>query len=183
MKGIIKKRLKDYLNSEETNDMAIMGKLIDMLDRFIKTWGERGNLSPEEHKAFKMALTWGNKGWDSVMSRMNDKTIIGYARRQDSYSVFVYDRAATEKAHDKVINTAKELYKKERHFYDLCGLVMDKHCLNCNKKQCDCDIAEFFVENNVQEPFMEPDYDWKHCKYAYTLEDAVKLRDKIEGEK
>ena len=168
------KRLKDYMNSAETSDMAIMGKLLDVLDIFINAWSERDNLSVEEHKGFKMALTWGSKAWDSIMARMNDKTLIGYVKRQNSYSVYVYDNVAFKQARKKVIDAQKELYKKEEHFYNLCGLVMDRHCRDCICKDSECDIAKLFIENNVQEPIMEPNYDWKHCKYAYFYDDVVK---------
>ena len=179
----IKKRLKDYLNSEECNDMAIAGKLLDMLDHITKTWGERNNLSTEESKGFKMALTWGNKAWDKVMERMSDKGVDTYIKRQKSYYVYVYDRAAFEQVNKKIADATKESYRKEPHYYDLCGLVMEKHCMNCKLKQSKCEFAKEFIKNNVQEPIGEAKYDWKHCKYAYTLDGIKGLEEKLDRKK
>jgi len=178
------KKLKDYLNTKETIDMAVIGKLMDMLDEFIKNWEGRGNLSPEERKGFKMSLTWGEKAWQKVMKRMSKKGISAYENKQENYAVYVYDKFAFENMLRKIDEAKKELMiKREPHYYDLCELVIANNCLDCSKCQGDCDYAKEFIKNNVEEPFMEPDYEWKHCKYAYCLEDIKGLKNESKGKK
>ena len=59
-------------------------------------------------------------------------------------------------------------YEENKEYVELCEIVMDMNCKNCNKNWKKCDLCKHFNENEVI-PY-DDDTDLGNCKYAYKKE-------------
>lgn len=159
--------MKDYLSKDERVQLLFLKKYMDNINRILEEWGIRNNLSKEEVKSLKSARTWGEKAFDSIKRRLNptaEKTFWNsikdaYIRVHDEYAMKRYSKHLSSKLNDE--------YEKNRDYYRLVELILDKNCKNCQMHCTGCEIYKEFEEHCIPEPL---GYDSGKCRYAYTDE-------------
>jgi hypothetical protein len=151
--------MKDYLNKEERVQLLFLKKYIDNIEKML----EGNNITKEEHKNLKMAMTFGLKGFNSKVERLNETAIKtfwnsikeSYINIQDRFSVNNYNRKISSKLDDD--------YEMNKDYYKLVMLIMHYNCKNCTKKNCECEIYKEFEEHCIP----EPGEDKGNCRYSY----------------
>ncbi|MDP4143203.1 MAG: DUF5651 domain-containing protein [Bacillota bacterium] len=162
--------MKDYFSKDERVQMLFLIKHIDNIDEILKTWTKRNNLTKEEIKALKLAKTWGKKAFDSITSRQCNQALQTFTNSVVEAYVYVQDKFAIKQYNREISSKLDDCYEKNRDYYKLVELIMDKNCKDCKKNHCECEIYEEFEEHCIP----EPGDDLGNCRYAYTIESLGK---------
>lgn len=151
--------LKDYLNKKERVQLLFLKKYIDEVDNML----DSTNITKEEHKALKMALTWGLKAFNNKAKRLNDTALKTFWNSIKNSYINVEDRYAVEMYNKKISNKLDEAYDLNRDYYKLVELIMYYNCKNCTRCNNECEIYKEFEEHCIP----EPGEDLGNCRYAY----------------
>ena len=65
--------MKDYFTNNEIDDLLFTSYLIERNTELVDEWGARGNLTKEEAKYLRTAVTYTKKYLTNVMERMPSK--------------------------------------------------------------------------------------------------------------
>lgn len=152
--------MKDYLNKEERLQLLFMKKYIDNIEEMLKS----SNITKEEHKNLKMAMTWGLKGFNGKVDRLNDSAIKTFWNSVKESYINIEDRFAVEMFNKKLHSKMDAAYELNKDYYKLIELIFYYNCQNCNKCNKGCEIYKEFEEHCIPEPTGE---DLENCRYAY----------------
>lgn len=151
--------LKDYLNKTERIQLLFLKKYIDNIEKMI----EWTNLTKDERKNLKTAMTYGLKGFNSIIERLNETAIKTFWNSIKNAYINVEDRYAVNLYNKKISSKLDDCYEMNKDYYRLVELIMDQNCKNCTKKCTECEIYKEFEEHCIP----EPDEDLGNCRYAY----------------
>lgn len=167
--------MKDYLNTEERNQYLILAAFIQNLKgrrsqnntptfvTMAEEWKKRNNLTGEESKALKTAITLLTKFTDSVYARMHFKEKQAINKKLDKFDFRLVDDFTLQKiyreANDRMVNAAV----KREDFEKWCEEIMHCNCSGCSKEWSSCSLYNVFDDNFI------PESSWckATCKYSY----------------
>jgi hypothetical protein len=186
-------KLKDYLNSEELNDLMLIGALLDTtanvvkstlndktLDKIRIAWNTRGNLSKEEHKSLKMAETYLTKFYTSILNRLSINEVVKINKRNSSFNIRILDKFTLDKLNRQTNDKYKNAVVPREQFENWCEEIMEIKCKGCTKDRQACKLHEVFEDNFVQ----ESDWGLDNCRYAYNqIEILNKKMPRVLGKK
>lgn len=159
--------MKDYLNKDERVELLFLKKYLDSCEKLIESWGKRGNLTKEESKALKTALTWGLKGFNSIVGRQSPQTLKTFRNSIKESYVNIQDKFAIDMYRKKLSSDLNDCYEMNKDYFTLVEFILAVNCNGCTKDHKDCVFAEEFEAHCLPEP---TGYDLGNCKYAYKLE-------------
>lgn len=164
---------KNYLNNAERHDMLHLGVLFDRIEKIIVEWEGRGNLEKEEKKAFKTALTWGIKGFESIIKRQNKDTLLALDKATKNAFIYLDSKSVIEELKKKKKSDINLAYEENKDYYRLVELIFDNNCKDCRKYCEKCDIFKELEAHYVPCMNMESEKSKENnrCKYSFTLED------------
>jgi polyhydroxyalkanoate synthesis regulator phasin len=171
--------MRDYLNSEETNQFMVMNSVLQSilgiqntgtdgpkLKTMREEWMKRGNLTKEEHKSLKMAETYMDKFIMSVYLRLSKKQQEQINKKLFKYAFKLVDDYTMQKLNRDVNNKVQNAVMPRQQFYDWCKEIMSSKCNGCTKNWNECELHTVFEENFVP----ESGFDCSNCKFAYKLD-------------
>lgn len=177
--------MKKYLNSKELNDLLFIYHLAEIDQNVINDWISRGNMTSEEAKWIRTAITYNKKALTSILNRLEPKETEKFIKRTvkaKNEAIRIVDKWM----HDRIFGTYEteaKIVKVERpEFEKLCLSCIQAHCEDCNESFSNCDIYDIFENNLI------PRAEIKHsCPYAYhsekTIEEVKKRKAEIEEAK
>ena len=178
--------VKDYLNNKEKQGiigtLKIMGMLEEMAD---------GNLfSKEEKKNIRTAVTLISKsiigkidkktgeliqGYNtSVLKRLNPAAAKSFNNSLKSVEVYVADKYEINTYKKRVSSDLDAAYEDNKDYFNLCELILDKNCKNCNRKGSECEFYKAFEEKCI--PEFDGGEKCNNCKYAFKTDNNGKIR-------
>lgn len=163
--------MKDYLKKEERLDLLFFKKYIDSCESMIENWSKRNNLTKEEHKALKTAITWGIKAFDSITARQSQQTLKTFWNSIKESVVIIQDRFAVGIYQKKMSSDMKASYEMNKDYFALVEEIMYVNCQNCIKDHKECGFAEEFNAHCLPEP---TGFEHGNCRYSYKKEDIKK---------
>ena len=152
--------MKDYLNKEERVQLLFLKKYIDNLEKML----ESSNITKEEHKNLKTAMTYGLKGFESKINRLNPTALKTFMNSIKESYINIEDRYAVEMFNKKLSAKMDDAYELNKDYYKLVELMFYYNCQNCTKCNNECEIYKEFEEHCIPEPTGE---DLGNCRYAY----------------
>lgn len=156
--------MKSYLNAQEMNDFMLIGVLLDSAAKIRKGWGDRGNLTKEEHRAVKTAETYLTKFYESVITRLGEKESLKIHKRLSDFELKIMDRYTLQRMRGQWQEEMKISHVDRVEFEDWCEQIMIIKCKGCTKNYEECNLHDVFCNNYV------PESSWglDNCRYAYT---------------
>jgi hypothetical protein len=152
--------MKDYLNKEERLQLLFLKKYIDNLEKML----ESQNITKEEHKNLKMAMSFGLKGFNSKVERLNETALKTFWNSIKEAFINVEDRYAVEMYNKKLHTEMDAAYELNKDYYRLIELMFDNNCKNCTKSNRECEIYKEFESHCIP----DPGEDNGNCRYAYS---------------
>jgi len=179
--------MKDYLNSEERNQLMVLMSIIQMfngnrgingptMQNIVDSWASRNNLTKDEQKSIKMAQTYLNKFCKSVYDRMCDKEKETIAKKLTKFDFRLIDDFTLQKVYRETNDKMKNAVVPREQFENWCRDIMEVHCKGCTKHHAECELHTYFEDNFV------PESSWglENCRYAYKEVDVKKDEKKIK---
>lgn len=127
--------MKKYLNSKEMNDLLFIYHLAAIDQEVINQWIPRGNMTSNEAKWIRTAITYNKKALSSILARLEPKESSKFMKRTikaQNEAIRIVDKWM----HDRVFGTYEtefEVVKIERpNFEKLCMACIQSHCEDCN---------------------------------------------------
>lgn len=140
---------------------------MDTTDGILKDWSERKNLTKDEHKMLKMVETYGHKVLESILNRQNDTCHKTFKNSMNSAYVDLFDKFAADMHTRKLSTQLDDCYEKNKDYYRLVELMMDKNCCNCTQCGKDCliyyELEKHYVPDSASAGMGQLD----NCRYAY----------------
>ena len=179
MKKVLKKwglNMKDYFTNNEIDDLLFTSYLIERNTELVDEWGDRGNLTKEEAKYLRTAVTYTKKYLTNVMERMPSKQVEKFALRTIR-AIHEPIRIVDKWTYDRIfgkMETEFEVVKMPRNEFDyLAKQLIARCCVQCNQSFKDCDLYTL-LDNN-----MFPTCNLgKNCPYKFIPE-----KDRVKKEK
>jgi hypothetical protein len=158
-------KLRDYLNSEESNHFLFLKIMALHMKTYRQNWEKFGNISNEEHKYLKLTESWLNKFIDTMESRLSEKQRETFKKKQYKYAIKVLDEYTLNRLEGKFKGDLQVVKMEGDDFFDIfVPEAMDGMCKNCNKDYKTCKwhdvLQKYFV--------IESDENLPNCRYAYT---------------
>ena len=159
--------MKDYLNSQEKEQVITFIKAIDYASLIETEWNKRGNLTKDELRALRNVITWSKKFAGSLLERQNEtsKKAI-YKSLRSSHLILDYKSLLVELL-KKRNNDITAGYEENKDYFSLVELIMYYNCMNCTRACSTCDIYKEFEIQNI--PELNEEVDHGNCKYSYTM--------------
>jgi hypothetical protein len=159
--------MRDYLNNKERLSLLFFKKYVDNTENMIRDWSKINNLTKEEHKYLKMALSIGIKAFDSILNRQSSDTLKSFKNSMVSSTINLDDNFAI-KLYKKKLNTdLAASYEQNKDYYNLVEIILDQNCKNCTKDHKLCDFCKEFEEHCIPESAEVGMGTLPNCKYSY----------------
>lgn len=163
--------MKKYLNSKEMNDLLFIYHLAAINQEIIEQWISRGNMTSDEAKWIRTAITYNKKALTSVLARLEIKESAKFMKRTikaQNEAIRIVDKWM----HDRVFGTYEtefEIVKIERpSFEKLCMACIQSHCEDCNESFSNCDIYTILDDNMMNRAEIK-----HNCPYSYHSEKTI----------
>ena len=163
--------MKKYLNSKEMNDLLFIYHLAEIDKEVIEQWIERGNMTSDEAKWIRTALTYNKKALTSILARLETKESTKFMKRTiraDNEPIRIVDKWM----HDRILGiyeTEAKIVKIERsEFEKLCMACIQAHCEDCNESFANCDIYDILDDNMMNRAEIK-----HNCPFAYHSEKTI----------
>lgn len=143
--------MKNYLTGQELNDLLFTTYLIERNRDTVKEWESRGNLTKEEAKYLRTAVTYTEKSLALIINRMPEKQIEKFMLRT-LRAVKDPVRIVDKWTYDRLLGSMEkeyEIVKMPRvEFEYLAMTLIDKYCRECKKTFDNCDLYTL-LDNNL----------------------------------
>lgn len=163
--------MKKYLNSKEMNDLLFIYHLAAIDQEIINQWIDRGNMTSDEAKWIRTAITYNKKALSSILARLEPKESSKFMKRTvraQNEAIRIVDKWM----HDRVFGTYEtefEVVKIERpSFEKLCMACIQSHCEDCNESFANCDIYEILDDNMMNRAEIK-----HNCPFSYHSEKTI----------
>lgn len=163
--------MKKYLNSKEMNDLLFIYHLAAIDQEVINQWIPRGNMTSDEAKWIRTAITYNKKALSSILSRLEPKESSKFMKRTvkaQNEAVRIVDKWM----HDRVFGTYEtefEIVKIERpSFEKLCMACIQSHCEDCDESFTNCDIYDILDDNMMNRAEIK-----RNCPFSYYSEKRI----------
>lgn len=163
--------MKKYLNSKEMNDLLFIYHLAAIDQEIINQWIARGNMTSNEAKWIRTAITYNKKALNSILERLEAKETAKFMKRTvriEHEPIRIVDKWM----HDRILGiyeTEAEIIKIERpNFEKLCMACIQAHCEDCNESFANCDIYTIFDDNLMNRAEIK-----HNCPYSYHSEKTI----------
>jgi hypothetical protein len=164
--------MKDYLNADEKNQIMVLMSIKLLIEgeskdskmgNMLEAWMKRNNMTKDEHKSLKTALTYLEKFTSSVFERLSFKEQETLKKKLRKFDFRLVDDYVLQKIYRDINNKRVNAVMPRALFYRWCEEIMDLHCKGCSKNWNECELHEVFEENFV------PESSWmlESCRYAY----------------
>lgn len=172
--------MKRYLNSKEMNDLLFIYYLTQIDNEIVDNWVKRSNMTSNEAKWIRTAITYNKKAIGSILERLEDKEIQKFMKRTiraDNEEVRIVDKWMKDRIFG-TYETEFEIVKVERpEFEKLCLACIQSYCEDCKESFSNCDIYDVFENNIVSRAEIK-----HNCPYAYYSEETIKKIKALEAE-
>lgn len=163
--------LKDYLSAKDMNDLLFISHLLETNFNTLENWKQHENITKEEAKYLKTAITYTEKFLSQVFKRMPEKENEKFIKRcvkAENEPVRILDKWM----HDRILGkfeTEHEVVKIERPQLEKLALAcIQSHCEDCTESYNSCDIYDIMEDNLI--PRCEH---LKNCPYAYWSAETI----------
>ena len=174
--------MKKYLNSSEMNDLLFIFHMIETNTSIVNDWIKRGNMTSNEAKWIRTAITYNIKAMRSILDRLDPKEKSKFAKRTvkaQNEAIRIIDKWM----YDRVFGTFEtefEVVKIERPEFEKLGMAcIQAHCEDCNEHFSKCDIYDIFDNNMMNRAEIK-----NNCPYAFhsekKLEELKALKAELE---
>ena len=163
--------MKKYLNSSEMNDLLFIFHMIETNTSIVNEWIKRGNMTSNEAKWIRTAITYNIKAMRSILDRLDPKEKSKFAKRTvkaQNEAIRIIDKWM----YDRVFGTFEtefEVVKIERPEFEKLGMAcIQAHCEDCNEHFSKCDIYDIFENNMMNRAEIK-----HNCPYAFHSEKTI----------
>ena len=139
MKKVLKKwglNMKDYFTNNEIDDLLFTSYLIERNTELVDEWGARGNLTKEEAKYLRTAVTYTKKFLTATMERMPMKQVEKFTLRTIR-AIHEPVRIVDKWTYDRIFGKMEkefEVVKMPRGEFDyLARQLIARCCVQCNQ--------------------------------------------------
>ena len=172
--------MKKYLNSSEMNDLLFIFHMIETNTSIVNEWIKRGNMTSNEAKWIRTAITYNIKAMRSILDRLDPKEKSKFAKRTvkaQNEAIRIIDKWM----YDRVFGTFEtefEVVKIERPEFEKLGMAcIQAHCEDCNEHFSKCDIYDIFDNNMMNRAEIK-----NNCPYAFHSEKKLEEIKAIKAE-
>ena len=172
--------MKKYLNSSEMNDLLFIFHMIETNTSIVNEWIKRGNMTSNEAKWIRTAITYNIKAMRSILDRLDPKEKSKFAKRTvkaQNEAIRIIDKWM----YDRVFGTFEtefEVVKIERPEFERLGMAcIQAHCEDCNEHFSKCDIYDIFDNNMMNRAEIK-----NNCPYAFHSEKKLEEIKAIKAE-
>ena len=156
--------MKDYLNNAEIKELVILATTRNLVEHFVS-----GNVMTKEEKSnLKRGSTYIKNTLAKMVKRLGEDEAKKFVRTFEGSKVVAITDSELEVIQKRKSADLNAAYEENKEYIELCEIVMDMNCKNCNKNWKKCDLCKHFDENEVI-PYND-DVDLGNCKYAYKKE-------------
>lgn len=174
--------MKKYLNSKDLTDLLFVFHMVEINTSIVNRWVEYGNMTRDEAKWIKTAITYNMKAMKSILDRLPQKEKDKFVKRTikaQNEPIRIVDKWM----HDRVFGTYEtefEIVKIERPEFEKLGMLCSKkYCEDCGNNFSDCSLYDIF-ENNMMSRVEK----LHNCPYAFhsekKLEELKAMKAEIE---
>lgn len=168
--------MKEYLNGTEKNQYMVLKSIAQMMDgkrhgegagiklgTMLEEWKNHDNMTKDEHKNLKMAMTYLNKFLDSVNARLNQREQDIIAKKLVKFDFRLMDDFTMKKIFRDIQERMVNAVVPREQFYDWTNEIMAIKCNGCTKSCNECELHKIFDDNFIP----ESGYDLPSCPYAF----------------
>lgn len=167
---------RDYLNKDETNQFMVLMSVTQIIngERNLENkkqapmyidWTNRSMMTKEQAKWLKTANTYLNKFIISKLKDLSKEQQKKVLAKISKFDFKLIDDYTWQKISRDMEDKFQFATLKREDFNNWCEEIMLKHCKDCTKDRCECNLFKVFDDNLV------PDggFNLPSCPYAYSL--------------
>ena len=157
--------MKKYLNSDEMLDLLFAYHLADTSERTVNTWVDRGNMTKNEAKFLRMAITYTQKFIKELLGRLEpkerEKVIKRTIKAAEKPLIFI-DKWMEDRVMGKYKKEMDVVKIDRQDFEKVALLSMKTSCEDCQGNFNECPIYDIYEDLILPRAERE-----KNCPYAY----------------
>lgn len=157
--------MKKYLNNNEMNDLLYAYHLADTSEKTVEGWTTRGNMTKNEAKYLRTAITYTQKFINEVLGRLDNKErdkVLKRTIKNSDKPVIIVDEWMKQRILGP-LEVEYEIVKIERpKFEKVAILAMKTTCEDCTEHFLQCSLYDIFEDTLL--PRAETN---KNCPYSF----------------
>lgn len=169
--------MKKYLNNNEMNDLLYAYHLATTSKKTVQGWTTRGNMTKNEAKYIRTAITYTQKFINEVLDRLDNKEKDKVKKRTIKVSnkpVIILDEWM-EKRILGPLESEYEIVKIERpKFEKVAILAMKTTCEDCTEHFSQCSLYDIFEDTLLPRAERE-----RNCPYSFLSDEKQAEREEI----
>lgn len=169
--------MKKYLNNNEMNDLLYAYHLADTSRKTVQGWTSRGNMTKNEAKYLRTAITYTQKFIDGVLERLDKKEKDKVSKRTVKYAdkpVIIMDEYMKQRILGP-LETEYETVKIERpKFEKIAILAMKTTCEDCTGHFSQCSLYDIFEDSLLPRAERE-----RNCPYSFLSDEKQAEREEM----
>ena len=169
--------MKKYLNNNEMNDLLYAYHLATTSKKTVQGWTTRGNMTKNEAKYLRTAITYTQKFINEVLDRLDNKEKDKVKKRTIKVSnkpVIILDEWM-EKRILGPLESEYEIVKIERtKFEKVAILAMKTTCEDCTEHFSQCSLYDIFEDTLLPRAEIN-----KNCPYSFLSDKEKAIREEM----
>ena len=157
--------MKKYLNSNEMEDILYIYHLANTSESIVDNWTSRNNMTKNEAKYLRTAITYTNKFLEECMLRLEEKErqkVLKRTIKASKKPIIIID----EWMKNRILGTYEkemEIVKIERPSFEKVSLLaMKTVCEDCTNHFSNCEFYDILEDNLLPRAERE-----RNCPYAF----------------
>ena len=157
--------MKKYLNNNEMNDLLYTYHLADTSKKTVQGWTTRGNMTKNEAKYLRTAITYTQKFINEVLGRLDNKErdkVLKRTIKNSDKPVIIIDEWMKQRILGP-LESEHEIVKIERtKFEKVAILAMKTTCEDCTEHFSQCSLYDIFEDTLLPRAERE-----RNCPYSF----------------
>ena len=157
--------MKKYLNNNEMNDLLYAYHLDDTSKKTVQGWTTRGNMTKNEAKYLRTAITYTQKFIKEVLNRLDNKErdkVLKRTIKNSDKPVIIIDEWMKQRILGP-LESEHEIVKIERtKFEKVAILAMKTTCEDCTEHFSQCSLYDIFEDTLLPRAERE-----RNCPYSF----------------
>lgn len=169
--------MKKYLNNNEMNDLLYAYHLANTSEKTVEGWTTRGNMTKNEAKYLRTAITYTQKFIKEVLGRLDNKErdkVLKRTIKNSDKPIIIVDEWMKQRVLGP-LESENEIVKIERpKFEKIAILAMKTTCEDCTGHFSQCSLYDIFEDSLLPRAERE-----RNCPYSFLSDEKQAEREEM----
>ena len=169
--------MKKYLNNNEMNDLLYAYHLADTSKKTVEGWTSRCNMTKNEAKYLRTAITYTQKFINEVLNRLDNKEkdkVLKRTIKASNKPIIILDEWMKQRILGPLESEHKIVKIERTKFEKVAILAMKTTCEDCTEHFSQCSLYDIFEESLLPRAEIN-----KNCPYSFLSDKEKAIREEM----